>query len=42
MPVASDARNAKARAAEAFNTGNLKSDEKEQIDRKADALLADA
>ncbi len=42
MPDASHARNAKARAAEEFNRGNLSSAEKAQIDRKADELLGDA
>jgi len=40
MPNASHARNAKARAAEEFNLGNLTADEKAQIDRKADEVLA--
>ena len=40
MPDASHARNAKARAAEEFNLGNLSSAEKAQIDRKADEVLA--
>jgi len=42
MPDASHARNAKARAAEEFNKGNLSSVEKAQIDRKADQILGDA
>jgi hypothetical protein len=42
MPDASHARNAKARAAEEFNLGNLTSAEKEQIDRKANEILGDA
>lgn len=39
MPDASHARNAKARAAEEFNKGNLSAAEKAQIDRKADKIL---
>jgi hypothetical protein len=42
MPDVSHARNAKARAAEEFNLGNLTSAEKAQIDRKADEILGDA
>jgi hypothetical protein len=42
MPDASHARNAKARAAEEFNKGNLTSAEKAQIDRKADKILGEA
>jgi len=42
MPDASHARNAKARAAEEFNKGNLSSAEKALIDRKADDILGDA
>ena len=42
MRDASHARNAKARAAEEFNQGNLSSAEKAQIDRKADRILAGA
>ena len=42
MPDASHARNAKARAAEAFNKGHLSSHEKAQIDRKADEILGPA
>ena len=42
MPDASHARNAKARAAEEFNLGNLSAAEKGQIDRKADAILGAA
>ncbi len=39
MPDASHARNAKARAAEEFNLGNLSAAEKAQIDRMADKIL---
>jgi len=39
MPNAAHARNAKARAAEEFNKGNLTSAEKALIDRKADEIL---
>jgi hypothetical protein len=42
MPDASHARNAKARATEEFNLGNLTSAEKDQIDRKANEFLGDA
>jgi hypothetical protein len=42
MPDASHARNAKARAAEEFNKGNLSSAEKAQIDHKADEILGEA
>jgi hypothetical protein len=42
MPDASHARNAKARAAEEFSRGNLSSDEKARIDRKADEMLGEA
>ena len=42
MPDASHARNAKARAAEEFNRGNLSAAEKAQIDRKADRILGGA
>ena len=42
MPDASHARNAKARATEEFNLGNLTSAEKDQIDRKANEILGDA
>jgi hypothetical protein len=42
MPDASHARNAKARAAEEFNKGNLTAAEKAQIDRKADKILGEA
>ena len=42
MPDASHARNAKARAAEEFNLGNLTVAERDQIDRKADEILGDA
>jgi hypothetical protein len=40
MPDANHARNAKARAAEEFNRGNLSSAERDRIDRKADEILA--
>lgn len=39
MPDVNHARNAKARAAEEFNIGNLSAAEKAQIDRKADEIL---
>jgi hypothetical protein len=39
MPDASHARNAKARAAEEFNKGNLSAAEKAEIDRKANEIL---
>jgi hypothetical protein len=42
MPDASHARNAKARAAEEFNIGNLSSAEKARIDSKADEILGEA
>ena len=42
MPNASHARNAKARAAEEYNRGNLSAAEKAQIDRKADESLGEA
>jgi len=42
MPDASDARNAKARAAEEFNRGNSSSAKIAQIDRKADKSLGEA
>ena len=42
MPDASHARNAKARAAEEYNRGNLSSTEKAQIDRKANEVLDEA
>ena len=42
MPNASHARNAKARAAEEYNRGNLSAAEKAQIDRKADEILGEA
>ena len=42
MPDASHARNAKARATEEFNRGDLSAAEKAQIDRKADDLLGAA
>jgi hypothetical protein len=41
MPDVSHARNAKARAAEEFNFGNLSSSERAQIDRKANEILGD-
>ncbi len=41
MPDVSHARNAKARASEEFHLGRLTAHEKAQIDRKADALLAE-
>jgi hypothetical protein len=41
MPDASHARNAKARAAEEFNKGNLTAAEKAQIDAKADKILGE-
>lgn len=41
MPDVSHARNAKARAAEEFNLGNLSSSERAQIDRKANEILGD-
>ncbi len=41
MPDASHARNAKARAAEEFNKGNLTAAEKAQIDSKADEILGE-
>jgi hypothetical protein len=40
MPDANHARNAKARAAEEFNRGNLSAAERDRIDRKADEILA--
>jgi hypothetical protein len=39
IPDANRARNAKARAAEEFNNGNLSSAERAKIDRKADEIL---
>ena len=39
MPDASHARNAKARATEEFNKGNLSAAEKAQIESKADEIL---
>ena len=39
MPDASHARNAKARAAQQEDRGNLSSSQREQIDRKADRVL---
>ncbi|MBB4200518.1 hypothetical protein CCR94_02700 [Rhodoblastus sphagnicola] len=42
MPDAIHARNAKARAAEEFNIGNLSSAEKARIDSKADEILGEA
>ena len=42
MPDASHARNAKARAAEEFNRGDLSAAETAQIDRKADEILGEA
>jgi hypothetical protein len=42
MPDASHARNAKARAAEEFISGNLSSAEKARIDRKADEIIGEA
>ena len=41
MPDASHARNAKARAAEEFNKGNLSAAEKAEIDRKANEILGE-
>jgi hypothetical protein len=41
MPDVAHARNAKSRAAEEFNKGNLSSAEKAQIDRKADEILGE-
>ena len=40
VPDANHARNAKARAAEEYNRGNLSSAERARIDRKADEILA--
>ena len=39
IPDASHARDAKARASEEFNLGNLTAAERAQIDRKADRML---
>ena len=39
MPDRSHARNAKARASQQENEGNLTQKEKQQIDRKADDIL---
>ena len=39
MPDASHARNAKARAAEEFDRGDLSSADRSRIDGKADAIL---
>ncbi len=39
MPDAGHARNAKARAAEEFNKGNLSLSDKGRIDQKADEIL---
>lgn len=39
MPDASHARDAKARASQEFNLGNLTAAEKTQVDRKADRIL---
>ena len=39
MPDKAHARNAKARAAQQQEAGNLTKKEKERIDRKADAIL---
>ncbi len=39
MPDVHHARDAKARAAEEYNRGNLTAAEKAQIDRKADKIL---
>jgi hypothetical protein len=41
MPDQSHARNAKARAAEEFDRGNLSRNERDQIDRKADDILSE-
>ena len=41
MPDESHARNAKARAAQQEEKGNLTKDEKDRIDRKADRILED-
>lgn len=42
MPDASHARNAKARAAQQHERGNLTDDELARIDRKADRIIDDA
>jgi len=39
MPDVAHARNAKARAAQQEEAGNLTSDEKRKIDRKADRMI---
>jgi hypothetical protein len=39
MPDKAHARNAKARASQQLNAGNLSAEEKAKIDRKADAIL---
>jgi hypothetical protein len=39
MPDAAHARNAKARAAQARNAGNLTKEELDRIDRKADKII---
>lgn len=41
MPDESHARNAKARAAQQLELGNLTATEKRKIDRKADQILED-
>lgn len=41
MPDKSHARNAKARASEEYNKGNLSEEEKAKIDRKADKILGE-
>ena len=41
MPDKSHARNAKARAAQQHEAGNLTDDQLERIDRKADKILDD-
>jgi hypothetical protein len=41
MPDKAHARNAKARAAQQHEAGNLSKDELERIDRKADKILDD-
>lgn len=41
MPDKAHARNAKARAAQQHEAGNLTKDELERIDRKADKILDD-
>jgi hypothetical protein len=42
MPDANFARNAKARAAEEFNRGNLTAAERQRIDHKAEAMIGRA